>query len=591
MKSTRALDRCLAILAVAGLAALAVTASIDLAGAQSRRDAKRDGFGQSRSAGTPILAIVSLSEQRVSIYDTEGKILQSPVSTGATGYETPAGIYSVVQKKEVHQSNVYEDGNMPFMQRITWTGIALHAGVLPGHPASHGCVRMPLQFAQHLFGLTDIGLRVIVVRDDIVPSDIVHPALFKPNPRRREAALATPGNQAPPMRLSTSSPNSDPVPPPDSARHLEGLKSLAAAKSAEADAATKKAAAARLAATRKAAEAAPAARAVRAAEANKASAEGILERAERALETARSQNGVQSQSVKQAELAKEKAAAKVAEAQAQPETDKEKAAAKLAEAQAQLETAKEKAAVKLAEAQAQLETAKEKAAAKLVEAQARLEAAKTQAQAKTDAAARANEAAKAAEAAKDLAVEAATEASRKTSPVSVFISRKTQRLYIRQGYQPVFEAPVAIRDADKPIGSYVFTALNYVDNAEVHWSVVSMYKTAGAAEPAAQGQARRGDIRGTDAAAADVAGAKAALDRIAMPQDAIERISEVILPGSSLIISDEGASIETGKDTDFVVLMSGEPQGGIKKRRREQPRYRNDDFFGGGGSFFPFFFK
>ena len=143
-----------------------------------------------RAPACPILAIVSLSDQRVTIYDAEGKILQSPVSTGATGLETPAGIFSVVQKKEVHASNIYEDGNMPFMQRITWTGIALHAGVLPGQPASHGCVRMPHAFAQRLFGLTDIGLRVIVVRDDIPPAPIEHPDLFKPN--RQELALATP---------------------------------------------------------------------------------------------------------------------------------------------------------------------------------------------------------------------------------------------------------------------------------------------------------------------------------------------------------------------------------------------------------------
>ena len=128
-----------------GSPCLRPTGSVDPAVAKSSRDAKRDEFGQTRGPGTPMLAIVALSEQRVTIYDAEGKMLQSPVSTGATGLETPAGIYSVVQKNEVHQSNVYEDGNMPFMQRITWTGIALHAGVLPGQPASHGCVRMPLR--------------------------------------------------------------------------------------------------------------------------------------------------------------------------------------------------------------------------------------------------------------------------------------------------------------------------------------------------------------------------------------------------------------------------------------------------------------
>src|SRR5436190_13213456 len=150
---------------------------------QYGREGKRDAPNPSRSApGAPLLAVVALGEQHVTIYGAQGKIMEAPVSTGSTGLETPAGTYSVVQKEEFHQSNVYEDGNMPFMERITWTGIALHAGVLPGHPASHGCVRMPPPFAQRLFGMTEIGLRVIVVRNDIQPADISHPALFKPNP-------------------------------------------------------------------------------------------------------------------------------------------------------------------------------------------------------------------------------------------------------------------------------------------------------------------------------------------------------------------------------------------------------------------------
>src|SRR5215831_2031124 len=107
---------------------------------QHRRETKREPAGQSRNMeGAPLLAVVALGEQRVTIYNAHGKMLQSLVSTGATGLETPAGIFSVVQKKEFHQSNVYADGNMPFMQRITWTGFALHGGVLPGYAASHGC--------------------------------------------------------------------------------------------------------------------------------------------------------------------------------------------------------------------------------------------------------------------------------------------------------------------------------------------------------------------------------------------------------------------------------------------------------------------
>jgi hypothetical protein len=117
-----------------------------------------------------------------------------------------------------------------------------------------------------------------------------------------------------------------------------------------------------------------------------------------------------------------------------------------------------------------------------------------------------------------------------------------------------------------------------------------MYRYSEAMEPIAQPARTRGDGQGFEAMAADVTAAKAALDRIAIGPDDLERISEVVLPGSSLIISDEGASIETGKDTDFVVILSGEPQGGLKTRRRE-PRYRDDDFFGGGRSPFGFFWN
>jgi hypothetical protein len=137
----------------------------------------------------PIMAIVSLSNQRVTIYDADGWILRAPVSSGQTGYETPAGVYSVIQKEEEHYSNLSDDASMPFMQRVTWSGIALHAGPLPGYPASHGCVRMPYEFAQRLFDMTKIGMRVIVARNDIRPVEIDHPVLFKPKLVRADLAL------------------------------------------------------------------------------------------------------------------------------------------------------------------------------------------------------------------------------------------------------------------------------------------------------------------------------------------------------------------------------------------------------------------
>ena len=150
--------------------------------ATARSREARDAEDFSRAGGPPVMAIVALSEQRVTIYDAEGKILRAPVSTGQSGYETPAGIYSILEKNREHYSNLYDDASMPFMQRITWSGIALHAGQLPGHPASHGCIRLPVGFAERLFDSTKLGLRVVVVRDDMHPISFAHPALFKPGP-------------------------------------------------------------------------------------------------------------------------------------------------------------------------------------------------------------------------------------------------------------------------------------------------------------------------------------------------------------------------------------------------------------------------
>src|SRR5215467_123571 len=137
-------------------------------------------FVAPRTAGEPVMAIVSLQSQRITLYDANGGILRAPVSSGQRGRETPAGIFSVIQKDADHHSNLYDDAFMPHMQRLTWSGIALHGGPLPGHAASHGCVRLPYGFAERLFGKTKLGMRVIIAPHDVVPVDITHPALFQP---------------------------------------------------------------------------------------------------------------------------------------------------------------------------------------------------------------------------------------------------------------------------------------------------------------------------------------------------------------------------------------------------------------------------
>jgi len=461
-------------LAIASLAA--VIAAGDHGSAASSRNARAVASIESRVAGPPIMAIVSLRSQRITVYDANGWILQAPASSGQKGRETPAGIFSVIEKQAEHYSNLYDDAYMPHMQRLTWSGIALHGGPLPGYPASHGCIRMPYDFAERLFDATRPGMRVIVAPTDVAPVEIAHAALFSPKP---------------------------------------GAGAVAAARAAEAAEAASKADQARLAAATAAREAARAMTPVRTAESLKRKADAQLAAAERAAASAGS-----------------------------------------------------------AEAKEQSEDAKAKIAATVAELEAQVAAARAELQPKLDAAASAREAAVEAEKTRVAAAEAAREAARDLEPVSVFISRKTQRLYVRQAFHPILESPVTIQDADRPIGTHVFTAMERIGDGDMRWSVVSLESEHSDGGVVPHGPARgRGGRDGEPAlppahAAEGAARAKAALDRITIPQDVLDRIEAIASPRSSLIISDEALSAETGKGTDFVVLMSGEPQGGIKFRRR-----------------------
>src|SRR4030088_2343823 len=175
-------------LAVAGLAALIAAAAP--VGPTDRRNERVVESIEQRTAGEPVMAIVSLHSQRITVYDANGWILRAPVSSGQKGRETPAGIFSVIQKQAEHYSNLYDDAYMPHMQRITWSGIALHGGPLPGYPASHGCVRMPFDFAARLFDATKLGFRVVVAPNDVAPIEIAHPVLFQSKPGAGALAAA-----------------------------------------------------------------------------------------------------------------------------------------------------------------------------------------------------------------------------------------------------------------------------------------------------------------------------------------------------------------------------------------------------------------
>jgi lipoprotein-anchoring transpeptidase ErfK/SrfK len=287
-----------AIVTLAAMAALTALAA-DAAARQTRPAPPTEATAP-RDAGEPIMAIVSIKTQQVTFYDADGWILRAPVSTGITGRETPAGVFAVIEKDKDHHSTLYDDAWMPNMQRITWNGIALHGGPLPGYAASHGCVRMPYGFAEKLFERTRIGMRVIISPNDAEPVEFFHPALFVPN---REAIAAAPAK-------------------------AEALAREAAETAKTADEAKKAAASA----TR---ETASLTASLRKLEWLKTRADAELAYADKAL-----------------------AAAKTDEAKARAEDLKQKAAAKSAELGTQLGTAKADAKSKLDTAAAAKETSK-----------------------------------------------------------------------------------------------------------------------------------------------------------------------------------------------------------------------------------------
>ena len=426
------------------------------------------------------MAIVSIKTQQVTFYDADGWILRAPVSTGTTGRETPAGVFAVVEKDKDHRSTMYDDAEMPNMQRITWNGIALHGGPLPGYAASHGCVRMPFGFAENLFDKTRIGMRVIISPNDAAPVEISHPALFMP---KAEAVAAAPSR----------------------------AETLA----------------------REAAEAIKAA-----------------DEAKKAAATAARESAALAASLRKLEGLKRSADAELAFA------DKAFAAAKTDQARAQAEDRKQKAAPKAAQAATELDTAKADAKSKL------------------DAAAAAKDAAKAAEKRKADLAKAASEAKLALEPISIYISRATQKLYVRRNthkpapdgggevFDTSIEVPVAIRDPGRKIGTHVFTAMARND-AGLRWSAVTIDS-------------------GDDA--------RSALDRITIPQDVFDRIAPTALPRSSIIVSDEPLSRETNYRTEFVAVLSNQPQGGFITRR-PTPAVDVADSSTWGGEGFGFFFQ
>jgi hypothetical protein len=469
--------------AMAALAALTSVGSISGALA-AKQPAPPVEATAPREAGEPIMAIVSIKSQRVTFYDADGWILRAPVSTGTTGRETPAGVFAVIEKDKDHHSSMYDDAWMPNMQRITWNGIALHGGPLPGYAASHGCVRMPFPFAEKLFDRTRLGMRVIISPMDAEhaePVEISHPVLFQP---KADAVASVPA------RVESTTREAE-----DAAKAADEAKKAVATTTKDAN-----------------------------------NAAGLLKKLEWQKKTA----------------------------------DNDLAYAGKLLANAKTDQAKAKA-----------EELKAKAEPKAADAATAFDAAKADAATKRDAAAAVKDAVKAAATKKADTAKAALDAKLALEPVSIYISRSTQKLYVRRNthkpapdgggevFDTSIEVPVQIRDAGKPIGTHIFTAMAKSDTG-LRWSAVTI-------------------DAGDDA--------KDALDRVTIPQEVLDRIGPTALPRSSIVISDEPLSKETNYRTEFVAVLNNQPQGGFITRKPTPPDtlVAGGGFWGGDSPFGSFF--
>jgi lipoprotein-anchoring transpeptidase ErfK/SrfK len=485
----------------------------------------------------PLIIAISIQKQRLKIYDAAGLFAESPISSGMAGHPTPMGVFSVIQKQKLHHSNIYSGAPMPYMQRITWSGIAIHAGVLPGYPASHGCIRMPMAFAMKMWNWTKMGARVVVTPGEMTPADFSHPLLVaqkvvpqpsvadepKPDaPAATKTDKASDANGAVKSTISEARMDLRPT-----VGHDENVKPAIG----EASAATLLHDRTR---TADASNGLPATNAP----VTMTDATSSAGNASPRDEAARTDNAPPNAAAVKADDAAEPSAARSsgsASSDDKPVDTKPPAAAAVTEAtKAQQGKPQEgKAEAKTEANKAEVKADDARTAASKAKDQARLDAPKP--------------------------APAMAAAPKRSGQISVFVSRKDSKLYARQNFAPLFDVPVTIAPSDRPLGTHVFTAQVDKDDANVlHWSVVSLPVRARYAEQRDERGSRRHGVAG----AAEIKPMPAAdspaeaLDRLTIPAEAMARIVDALSTGGSIIVSDQGiAAGETGEGTDFIVSL------------------------------------
>jgi len=545
----------------------------------------------------PLLIAISINQQNMKIYDANGFFAETPISTGMRGHSTPMGVFSVIQKEKLHHSNIYSGAPMPYMQRITWSGIAIHAGVLPGYPASHGCIRMPMAFALKMYGWTTMGARVVITPDGMIPTSFSHPLLVAQKIVPQPIAADEPKADAAPAAKADKVSNVVTTKPATSGASLElrstvghgdGAKSLTAAalspiplrdqtRTADASAfPTTKSPVTMSDATPSGDHLPAQKRPVARADSARSTSENAV-----AVTSGDASNAEAESGAAKLEPAKSKAGPATAERAEIASADDKAVDAKLSQA-ASADTDADKAGNKPAQtgvaAQANDAAKTEAAARESMKAEATVAEAmagdvKTAAT-KIDTpkpAAKPEGSVNAATDQKkdqgrlpgtDKAPGAKPDAPKRTGQIAVFVSRKDSKLYVRQNFAPLFDVPVTIAPSDRPLGTHVFTAeVDKNDTNVLHWSVVSLPMPTRYAERRDEDEraSRRRKMAGAaemKALAPEPDSPAEALDRLTIPADARARIVEALSTGSSIIVSDQGiAGGETGEGTDFIVSL------------------------------------
>jgi hypothetical protein len=449
----------------------------------------------------------------------------------------------------MHHSNIYSGAPMPYMQRITWSGVAMHQGVLPGYPASHGCIRMPMAFAQKMWVWTKMGARVVITPGEITPAAFSHPLLVtqKAVPVASDAPVVDAPLGVKSDKGAEAKPDIQPAAKPrDSADASLDLRSTVGH--------------AVLTQTADASGAMPVNATVTMSDASPAATSGEAAAAQAKAEAPNSNEAKPVTATAESGQAPAKSIDTAAASDDKP--------AETTAADASTGTAEASAEVKKPEA-ATVEAAKPEITKPEI---AKPETAKAE-PAKADEPKAADKPAetKAADAPADVKKDpsrlpgVASKELKREGQVAVLISRKDGKLYVRQNFKPVFDVPVTIAPSERLLGTHVFTAEVDKQNPNLlRWSVVSMPVTARNAQQSEVDE--RASRRRRVAGAVPVAETKPmpvpnspaeALDRITVPPEAMARITEALSTGGSIVVSDQSinAGGETGEGTDFIVKL------------------------------------